>query len=176
MCMTGSTASALVCRTTNYRASCKMSDTITLKSAHNRAVYEWWRSSHDGGALPRNAVLSTLGKYLASCVVLAVKRDPDDFHYRFAGTRIDEFTHQSLTGLSMSAIDAQKPPSAIWSACCTVRDERRLVSGMVPYVGPRKDFVHMEDIILPFSNDGKQVTALVASVDYFRSDDDSHRI
>jgi len=148
-----------------------MSDTISLTSATNQAVYDWWRSGHDGDALPRQVDFSALGENIASCVVLTVGREPEDFHYRFVGTRVDGFMFQPLTGQSMSALENQKPPSAIWSACCAARDQRRPVIGMVPYVGPMKDFVHMEDIIMPLSSDGVRVSELITSVDYFRSDD-----
>lgn len=148
-----------------------MADPITLTSSTNQAVYDWWQGRCDGDTLPHAVDFAALGEYLESCVVLTVARDPEDFHYRFVGTRIDNFTFQPLTGKSMSALDAQKPPSQIWSACCAARDQRRPVSGMVPYVGPMKEFVHMEDVILPLSGDGVTVSELIASVDYFRSDD-----
>ena len=108
---------------------------------------------------------------LPNVILIDVKHDPLDFRYRLIGTVIDAHMNEPMTGRWMSAIPHQRAPSRIWSACKRVVDERIAHSSDVPYVGPMKDFVVSEDILMPLSVNDETVDMIFVVVDYLRQTD-----
>ncbi len=108
---------------------------------------------------------------LPNVILIDVSLGPLDFRYRLIGTVVDAHMHEPLTGRWLSAIPHQSAPSRIWSACRRVVDERSVQSSDAPYVGPMKDFVIAEDILMPLSDDGETVDMIFIVVDYLREAD-----
>ena len=108
---------------------------------------------------------------LPNILLIDVADDPLDFHYRLIGTVVDAHMNEPMTGRWMSSIPHQKAPSRIWSACRRVVEERTAHSSDVPYVGPMKEFVVLEDILMPLSDDGETVNMIFVVVDYLREAD-----
>lgn len=106
--------------------------------------------------------------FLPNVLLIDVLRDPLDFRYRLTGTLIDDHIGRCVTGLRMSEIPHQAPPSRIWSACEYVLRERTPLNSDVPYVGPKCDYVVAEDIIMPLSSNDETVDMLLVVVDYLR--------
>ncbi len=100
-----------------------------------------------------------------------MSHDPLDFRYRLIGTVIDAHMNEPMTGRWMSSILHQRAPSRIWSACKRVVEERIVHSSDAPHVGPIKDFVVSEDILMPLSDDGETVDIIFVVVDYLREAD-----
>jgi PAS domain len=145
-------------------------DVINLKSEINQTVFDWWHSQCANGELPQCVDFSALASVAMACVVLDVSRNPDDFRYRFIGSRVDEFMSASYTGLYMSVIAGQGQGSQIWSACEKVRDTQVPLSSDVPYIGPVKELVNAEDIILPLADTPGEVTQLLVGIDFLNVD------
>ena len=139
-----------------------------LRSDLNKRALAVWNDKRGGALMPRHIDLLEVTSFIESVLILDVLADPLDFHYRFVGSRIDEFLSKPLTGRNMLDIPHQKPPSRIWTAMCKVVDTRAPVAGDVPYVGPKSDFIAMEDLIMPMSRDGQTVSHLIITADFFQ--------
>ncbi len=110
-------------------------------------------------------------KLLPHLVLLDVFHEPRDFRYRLVGTTVEEFMNKYYTGVRMSELPHQRPPSQIWKSCCTVVGSRRPLFSAVPYVGPKKEFVRAEDVILPLAPPNEAVNMLLVAVGYIRKHD-----
>jgi hypothetical protein len=73
-----------------------------------------------------------------------------------------------LTGVRMSRIEFQAPPSVIWSHHVQVVENLQARFMRPPYVGPHRDFMFIEAVILPLGA-GSQVDKLMVFVDFVRS-------
>lgn len=139
-----------------------------LRSDLNNQAFALWNEKRGAEKMPRHIDLLDMTTFIESVLILDVLSDPLDFYYRFVGSRIDEFLSKPLTGRNMLAVPHQKPPSRIWTAMCKVVDTRAPVAGDVPYVGPKSDFIAMEDLIMPVSKDGETVSSVVVTADFFQ--------
>lgn len=139
-------------------------------SGKNRAALVYWQAKCEGRAMPSRADIDPgeMVSFLANVVLLDVSLEPLDFRYRLIGTIIDDHMTSSHTGKWMSEIPHQRQPSRIWSNCQKVVLERRPFSSDTPYIGPRKELVRAEDILMPLSDDGEVVSMILVVVDYLR--------
>jgi len=106
--------------------------------------------------------------FLANVILVDVLRDPLDFRYRLVGTAVEHHMSRRFTGVRMSEIPQQRSPSKIWSSCEHVARAWEPLVGVVPYVGPNRDFVESEDVIMPLSADQETVDMLFVVVDFLR--------
>lgn len=133
-----------------------------------RQGYRYWDSKRAGRAMPARADIepSEIMPLLPHVVLLDVLEDPLDFRYRLMGTAIEANLSQRYTGLKMSEIAHQRPPSRLWSNFQTVVVSRQPLITQVPYTGPHKDFLAAQDLITPLSSDGSRVDMLFNLVDF----------
>lgn len=108
---------------------------------------------------------------LPNVILMDVMRDvrpgwPLDFRYRLIGTELETWTHGRYTGMHMSDLPHQRPPSKIWRSLLAVTEARRPQFNRVPYVGPHKDFMSVVDVVMPLSNDGETVDMLFCAIDF----------
>ncbi len=144
-----------------------------IVSAQNRSGLEYWMSKRAGRRMPSRGDIdpAEIIELLPNILLIDVARDPLDFRYRLTGTVVDAHMNEPMTGRWMSSIPHQQAPSRIWSACARVVEERTAQSSDAPYVGPMKDFVIVEDILMPLSDDGETVDMIFVVVDYLRQSD-----
>ena len=109
---------------------------------------------------------SEILKILPHIFLLDVRAEPLDFRYRLIGTKMDEHMMGSYTGLWMSEIPHQKPPSRIWSSCRRVVTEAEPLSSDTPYIGKNKEFLTTEDLIMPLADDDETVNMLFVTVGF----------
>src|SRR3546814_19155763 len=93
-------------------------------------------------------------KILPHVILLDVRQEPLDFHYRLIGTKMDEPMLGRYTGLWMSQSPHQRSPSRVWTNCRRVALEGRPLSGAPPYVGKGKACMTTEDPLIPPSAAG----------------------
>lgn len=143
---------------------------LALRSTINRQALEYWIKIRGSRPMPSRADLDPLDirKILPNVVLLDVTSDPLDFRYRLIGTKIVSQLNNDHTGKWMSELPHQKPPSTIWSSCETVVNEKLPMTTQIPYEGRNKDFAVSEDIVMPLSSDGVNVTMLFVVIDFFR--------
>ena len=74
------------------------------------------------------------------------------------------------TGMNLSEVPHQRAPSIIGSNFESVVRHREPILTNVPYVGPHRDFLRVQDLIMPLSSDGTNVDILFIVVDFVRRD------
>ena len=107
-----------------------------------------------------------IAKILPHVFLLDVRHNPLDFRYRLVGTKMDEHMLGRYTGMWMSQIPHQAPPSRIWANLRQVVTQGRPISGDTPYIGKGKEFLTTEDLIMPLSDDGCTVQMLFVTVGF----------
>ena len=69
----------------------------------------------------------------------------------------------------MSEFPHQRPPGPVWTCCRHAVETSQPILGDIPYVGPLRDFVRVENVILPLSTDGTVVDKLLVTPAHFRT-------
>jgi hypothetical protein len=147
-------------------------DTIEdVQSEIVRAGYAYWLAVKGERVLPLRAdfdPLIEIPRLVPNIIVFDVLREPLDFVYRLIGTKVRTHLMQDLTGARMSNIEFQRPPSVIWSHHVWVVENVAPRFMRPPYVGPHKDFLFIEAVILPCGS-GASVEKLMVFVDFIRA-------
>ena len=141
---------------------------LALKSPINQQGFNYWTEKRGDRCMPSRCDIdpSEILKILPHVFLLDVRSEPLDFRYRLIGTKMDEHMMGTYTGLWMSEIPHQAPPSRIFSSCKRVVTERAPLSSDTPYVGKHKEFLTTEDLIMPLSDDDDQVNMLFVTVGF----------
>lgn len=139
-----------------------------LKSPINIRALAYWQEKRGARCMPARGDIDPVEivDILPHVILFEVERNPPDFYYRLLGTKMDEHMNGSYTGMRMSEIAHQRPPSRIWTCLETVRDSKEPLSSDIPYVGKNKDFLVSEDLIMPLSDDGDQVNMILVTVGF----------
>jgi hypothetical protein len=89
-----------------------------------------------------------------------------DFRFRFAGDRIIQFMGRRYAG-SLLSEQASTPffrgMRALYAGCVSVRGP--VTSGIVQASYPGKEFLEVEALVLPLSEDGIAITTLFGAFD-----------
>jgi len=145
-----------------------------LEDVHSeivRAGYAYWLAGKGERVLPRRGDFDPpieIPRLVPSMIVIDVLHEPLDFVYRLIGTKVRAHLMRDLTGTRMSDIEFQRPPSVIWSHHAWVVEHAAPRFMRPPYVGPHKDFMFIESVILPCGTDAR-VDKLMIFVDFVRA-------
>jgi len=141
-----------------------------IRSPIVRQGLDYWNTVRGARLMPARTDLDPVDMIplLPHVILLDVLRDPLEFRYRLIGTITEEHMSEPYTGRRLSEIAHQRAPSRIWSCCERVATERQPIRGDIPYVGPHRDFITIEDIMMPLSADGESVDAIFIVVEYIR--------
>ena len=141
-----------------------------IRSPILRQGLAYWNVKRRERLMPARADIDPMEiiPILPNVVLLDVLRDPLDFRYRLIGTVIEEHMSEPYTGRRFSELSHQRAPSRIWSCSqCIVRDKQPLCSD-IPYVGPKRDFTSIEDVMMPLAADGETVDMIFVVVEYIQ--------
>jgi hypothetical protein len=136
-----------------------------------RAGHAYWLAAKGERVLPSRGDFDPpleIPRLVPNIIVFDVLREPLDFVYRLIGTKVRTHLQHDLTGACMSGIDFQRPPSVIWSHHAWVVDNAAPRFMRPPYVGPHKDFLFIEAVILPCGAE-RRVDKLMVFVDFIRA-------
>lgn len=144
-------------------------------SIRNRVIElgeAYWISKSQNDRLPGRADVDPLDipALLPQVILLDVKRDPWNFRFRLIGTNVVHHLANDLTGAWMSEIEHMAPPSRIFSSCVEVASSGEPSRSDTPYVGPHRNYVRAEDIILPLASDGATPDMLLVFVEHLPRD------
>lgn len=141
---------------------------LALRSPVNRLSYDYWKQKRGDRLMPARSDIdpADIQKILPHVFLLDVRQQPLDFRYRLIGSKMDEHMLGRYTGLWMSQIPHQRPPSRIWANCRKVALEGRPLVGDTPYIGKGSEFLTTEDLIMPLSDDGLTVEMLFVTVGF----------
>jgi hypothetical protein len=153
-----------------------MFDRGDIRSASVLAGYDYWlgkqRALGDPDMLPARRDLDPVldvPRLLPQLMLMDVLGDPLDFRYRLVGSALRRHMAEDWTGRCLSDIPFQRAGSTVWDNNLRVLKERRPLLARPPYIGPHKDFLFVESVILPLAGDGQSVDMLLFAVDFIGS-------
>jgi len=144
-----------------------------LRSDRTRAALSYWDKVRGDRPCPARADIdpAEMLPFLPNILLIDVLHAEQDYRYRLIGTRIDAHMLRPYTGVRLSDIPHQRAPSNIWSQCDAVVATVRPYARAVPYIGPHRDFVTAEDVMMPLAPEGQPVDIILVAVDFFRPGD-----
>lgn len=152
-----------------------MIDRDAIDSATVLAGYEYWLAKKhalaNADALPARTDLDPLlevPRLAPRIMLMDVRYEPLDFRYRLVGTALRLHMAEDWTGRWLSDIPFQRPGSMVWENNLRVVESREPLLARPPYIGPHKDFLFVESIILPLSGNRRSVDMLMFFVDFVR--------
>lgn len=130
--------------------------------------YEYWKRKADDRPVPAWSDISPfeIKDLLPYVVVTQVFSNPLDFVERVTGEEVLIHSHRNSMGVLWSEYEGRGPDSLIWKSFAEVVERRQASFQSVPYVGPQKDFLTVEVITCPISDDGETVNKIISFVDY----------
>jgi hypothetical protein len=72
------------------------------------------------------------------------------------------------TGKFMSEVEYQRPPSTIWDYHQRVAESGEPLFIKPNYVGPHKDYLFIESVMLPLAKDHRKVDMIMIFIDFMR--------
>jgi hypothetical protein len=143
-------------------------DPSGLVSARLTALLRVWKDiAGDRIAPSRDEITpARIRGLMASSWMMDVIGDGDDFRFRFAGDRIIQFMGHRYAGTLLSSLRGHPffdGMQAILSAC--VRTKQPIALGPIRSSYEGKEFLEMEIVVLPLSDDGARITALFGGFD-----------
>jgi hypothetical protein len=140
----------------------------TLTSEKLKNVFDTWESLRAGRIGPKREEITPapLKGVLASTFIIDVVDGGQDFRFRFAGDRIIQFMGRRFAGMLLSELTGTAffdNMRAMYAGC--VAAKAPIASGVSQATYPGKDFLEIEAMVLPLSEDGANVTHLFGAFD-----------
>ena len=137
-------------------------------SAVQKEFLAYWRKQAGGRIAPGRQDFDVLDvpTLMPHVIIFDILSDPLDFRYRLVGTTVREMSAEDYTGKKLSEFDGRGPGSKIWTVLETVRVSQKPAYHSIPYVGPKEDFLKLNDLFLPFVDDNME-TSMILLVSYF---------
>lgn len=141
-----------------------------IQSEIVRTGHAYWLAGKGERVLPSRSDFDPpieIPRLVPNMIVFDVLHEPLDFIYRLIGTKVRMHLMQDLTRVRMSDVEFQRAPSVIWSHHAWVVEHAAPRFMRPPYVGPHKDFLFIEAVILPCATDAR-IDKLMVFVDFIR--------
>ena len=143
-------------------------DPATLELPLLRNILEYWRKKRGDRAMParRDIDPQELKQHLRNLFLLNV--EGDDFRYRLLGSAITERYGRNSTGKLVSEVYASTPPIREWylETLRAVAREKRPVLAFAPLRAIKKEFILIEALHLPLSNDEKTINMIFGAAHF----------
>jgi hypothetical protein len=154
----------------------RMSAIITEQELTSELIIEgfrYWRLKRNGDAIPARCEFDPLLEIpgLVRFMMLKdVQWEPLDFRYRLVGTGLLNHLTTDWTGKFMSEVEYQRPPSTIWDYHRQVAESGQPLFIKPNYVGPHKDYLFIESVMLPLAKDHRKVDMIMIFIDFLRQE------
>ena len=142
-----------------------------LQSTLVLAGLAYWTEKKGGHPLPARRDFDPLleaPQLVRNMMLKDVQRAPLDFRYRLIGTGVRHHLRRDVTGQWMTAIPGQGPGNPLWAYHEQVVETGAPVFLRPAYVGPHKEFLHIESVILPLASDHETIDMLMIFADFLR--------
>lgn len=153
-----------------------MTALISLKTAEAavgekaRELYALWRVLSDGRIAPHRAdiklrLVRNLTQWLWRVDVID---DGRDYLFRLNGDRIIQFYGHNFSGCLLSQTPQDAFAQMLWQALGTCHTHKRpQLLGPQPSLYAEKDFMEIEAIFLPLSEDGQNISGIIGTMEYW---------
>ncbi|MBL4667628.1 MAG: PAS domain-containing protein [Sneathiella sp.] len=130
--------------------------------------YSYWQSKRIDQNLPSWSDINPaeIKSLLPNIVVLHVDHDPLNFIEKITGDVILSRSVKNTMGISWRDYEGRGPGSKIWQVMEEVVDSKQPSFHHIPYVGLHKEFMEIETVACPISDDGKTVCRIMCFVEY----------
>jgi hypothetical protein len=151
-----------------------MTTTTTLKSADAvesgllAAVHDAWKKLSAGRLAPKREEITPalIRTALPSIWMIDVIDDGADFRFRIAGDRVVQFLGRRYAGLLLSDFQGEPFFQRMRAILVeSVKRRRPLAAGPMRSNLAGKEFLEMEVVVLPLSEDNQRVTAIFGAMD-----------
>jgi hypothetical protein len=135
------------------------------------ALHHWQSLCGENRSLPRPADLDPVTiprQVLPNSELVEVLSDPLDFRYRLIGTAIYSISHSSYSGLKLSEIPTQAPPSRMFDFFALACRRAAPLCARLPYIGPDSFVESIRNLLLPFGEDADKVSLFWSVVEIGR--------
>lgn len=143
---------------------------LELHAERLRTAFAYWDAKRNGHLMPSRSDIDPveIPALLPYVMLIDVLSGPLDFRYRLIGTAARNISRRDYTGLRFSELPGKGKDSELWRGCEEVVRSRAPYSHKPPYVGSDAFVRNCENVILPLSDDGADVTTIlkVISFDY----------
>jgi hypothetical protein len=140
-----------------------------LSAARLRDAHAYWDVLRGGRAMPARGDIDPVEmRGFLPFVMLIDVLDPLDFQYRLIGTEVRNISQRNYTGMRFSALPGKGPESVVWAGCEEVVRSKVPYSRTPPYVGPEAHLRRCENLLLPLSDDGFNVTTILKVISFER--------
>jgi hypothetical protein len=116
------------------------------------AGFDYWNGRRRGRAMPDRADLDPvidIPTLIPHIILFDVRFEPLDFRFRLVGTHVRRNLARDYTGMWFSDLPNYNPASTIWPRHKLVAETGRPMLQRPTYVGPHRDFIAVENILLP---------------------------
>ncbi len=130
--------------------------------------YAYWQQQAGFRAMPTWAEIdpAAIAELLPYVVVTHVLRDPLDFVERIAGEIVLNNNASNRMHIPWTNIPERGPDSEIWQQFVEVIEGCQPTFRQVPYFGPHKEFMQVQVLRCPISDDGVGVNKVISFVNY----------
>jgi hypothetical protein len=152
----------------------RMSAVVTQRELTSELViggFRYWDSKRNGSRIPARRDFDPLLEVPALVRFMMLKdvqRNPLDFRYRLVGTGLRNHMTTDWTGKFMSEVEYQRAPSTIWDYHKQVAESGEPLFIKPNYVGPHKDYLFIESVMLPLADDHRNVDMIMIFIDFIR--------
>jgi hypothetical protein len=145
-------------------------DPSSLAAPRLRQAYAYWHGKLAGRAMPARRDIDPveMPQLLPYVMLVDVLADPLDFRYRLIGTEVRAILARDYTGSRFSEVPGKGSDSVVWRNCAEVVRHKAPLSRSPPYVGPERDLRRCENVLLPLSEDGKEVSMIMQVISFER--------
>jgi PAS domain len=138
--------------------------------------FGYWQSKMSNDDIPKWGDINPaeIKSLLPNIVVIQVEHNPLDFTEKITGDAILSRSRINSMGINWRAYEGRGPESKIWQVMEQVVREKSPSFHTIPYVGLHREFMTVETVALPLSDDGEVVTRIITFVNYIaaNADDD----
>jgi hypothetical protein len=129
--------------------------------AHAEMLAYW--ASKSVGRLPARSDIDPVAipHLLRYLMLVDVLGPPLDFRYRLLGDEILQRARPGLKGKRYSQIPGKGPGSSVWASASKVVETRLPRYGRAGYVGPDRFTAAVDDLLMPLSDDGANVSQIL---------------
>jgi hypothetical protein len=133
--------------------------------------FRYWNSRRRGRSCPDRQDIDPLIDVptLAPHVILFdVRRDPLDFRFRLVGSAVRQNLSRDYVGHWFSEYPNYDQTGSIWPRHKLVDETQQPMLQRPTYVGPHKEFIHVENVLLPLSASQPGWSMQLMFIDFIR--------